>query len=84
MSNWAGITLGAVVIIVSFTLDYPHILRGGMPRPFHWSVFLLGEALGVLSYAAAVTRKRGNQRPHLSHCEPAPTQDIFHLKSSRR
>jgi len=68
--NWAGITLGALVIIVSFTLDYPHIMRGGMPGPFHWSIFLAGEALGVLSYAAA-TLKRGYDRPHLSYCEPA-------------
>jgi uncharacterized membrane protein YidH (DUF202 family) len=81
--HWIGITLGAVVIIVSFTLDYSNIMRGGMPRPFHWSVFLLGNALGVFSYAAA-TRKRGYQSPHLSHCEPAPPRDIFHLKSSRR
>jgi hypothetical protein len=68
--NWIGITLGAIVIIVSFTLDYAHILRGGMPRPFHWSIFLAGEALGVGSYAAA-TLKRVYQRPHLSYCEPA-------------
>ena len=68
--NWTGITLGALVIIVSFTLDYPNILRGGMPRPFHWSIFLAGEALGVLSYGAA-TLKRGYDRPHLSYCEPA-------------
>jgi len=82
--NWIGITLGAVVIIVSFTLDYPHILLGGMPRPFPWSIFVAGEALGVLSYAAATTRKSGHNRPHVSHCEPAQPRAIFHLKSARR
>jgi hypothetical protein len=81
--NWAGITLGAIVIIVSFTLDYPNIMQGNMPRPFPWSVFLLGELLGVLSYAAA-TPKRGDPRPHLSSCEPSAPRDIFHLKQSRR
>jgi hypothetical protein len=78
--NWAGITLGAIVIIVSFTLDYPNIIRGGMPQPFHWGVFALGETVGVLSYALAATPKRACDSPHVSGCEPAPAQDIFHVE----
>jgi hypothetical protein len=69
--NWIGIILGGVILIVSFTLDYANVMRGAMPRPFHWSVFLLGLALGVLSYAAAAGRNRGYQRPHHAHQEPA-------------
>jgi hypothetical protein len=46
--HWAGILLGAAVIVLSFTLD-----AGGMPRPFHWAVFGAGEILGVSSYASA-------------------------------
>jgi hypothetical protein len=49
--QWAGITLGAAVIILSFTLDYRNILRGGMPNPFRWDVFALGEAVGLVSVA---------------------------------
>jgi hypothetical protein len=56
--NWTGIALGAAVIILSFTLDYANIMRGGMPQPFRWSVFLAGEALGLLSYAAAAMPQR--------------------------
>jgi hypothetical protein len=82
--HWTGITLGAVVIIASFTLDYANVLRGSMPRPFAWSVFLLGEILGVLSYTAAATPKRGQQRPHLCSCEPPAPDDIFQVKQSRR
>lgn len=51
--HWAGIAAGALVIIVSFTLDYRHVMAGGMPHPFHWLVFGLGEAMGVGSYWAA-------------------------------
>jgi hypothetical protein len=69
--HWIGLSLGALVIIISFTLDYTHIMRGGMPHPFHWGVFFAGEALGLASYAAAATPKRGYRSPHLSHCEPA-------------
>jgi hypothetical protein len=49
--NIAGVLLGALVIIVSFTLDYRNLLTGGMPHPFNWGVFGLGLGIGVASYA---------------------------------
>ncbi len=63
--HWAGIVLGAAVLIVSFTLDYRNIVSGGMPRPFHWGVFTLGLAIGSGSYAhaAARTRVRASETP---------------------
>jgi hypothetical protein len=48
--NAAGVLLGAVVIVVSFTLDYRNIMAGGLPHPFHWGVFGLGLAIGAVSY----------------------------------
>jgi hypothetical protein len=51
--NMAGVLLGALVIIVSFTLDYRNIMAAGMPTPFHWSVFALGVTIGAVSYARA-------------------------------
>src|SRR5262245_7395773 len=52
--HWFGIALGALVIVISFTLDYRNILAGGAPRPFNWTVFSLGLTIGVLSYARGV------------------------------
>lgn len=49
--NIAGVLFGALVIVLSFILDYNNILAGGMPHPFHWSVFGLGMGIGVVSYA---------------------------------
>ncbi len=49
--NVAGVLLGALVIILSFILDYRNILAGGMPHPFNWGVFGLGMGIGVASYA---------------------------------
>ncbi|HWE51303.1 MAG TPA: hypothetical protein VG273_16040 [Bryobacteraceae bacterium] len=46
----AGVLAGALVIIVSFTLDYRNLLAGGMPHPFNWGVFGLGLGIGVASY----------------------------------
>ena len=53
VGNAMGVVLGALVIVVSFTLDYGNILAGGMPQPFHWSVFGLGLGIGALSYGLA-------------------------------
>lgn len=56
--QWGGIVLGAVILIVSFTLDYRNVLAGAMPRPFHWGVFSVGLAIGAGSYAHAAMKKR--------------------------
>ena len=52
----AGILAGALVIIVSFILDYRNIMAGGMPNRFNWPVFWAGMAIGALSYAHAALR----------------------------
>jgi len=59
--HWAGIILGAAILIVSFTLDYRNLLAGGTPHPFAWGTFSLGLATGVLSYAHAAA----TSRPHV-------------------
>ena len=52
-AHWSGIIAAAVVIIVSFAMDYRNLLAGGMPNPFNWPVFLGGLLLGTGSYAWA-------------------------------
>jgi hypothetical protein len=52
LRNIVGVVMGALVIVLSFTLDYRNIMAGGMPHPFHWGVFGLGLGIGVLSYGA--------------------------------
>jgi hypothetical protein len=54
--NWVCLVTGAVVIIISFTLDSPNVRAGGMPRPFAWPVFAVGIAIGLLGYAEAALR----------------------------
>jgi hypothetical protein len=53
-AQWAGIMVGAVVIVISFVLDYRNLVAGGMPHPFNWSVFSAGLLIGGGSYASAV------------------------------
>ncbi len=54
--NILGVVMGALVIILAFTLDYRNITSGGMPHPFHWGVFGLGLAIGAVSYVSAGKR----------------------------
>lgn len=56
--HWAGILMGALILIVSFTLDYRNILAGGMPRRFAWGVFGIGLGLGIGSYIGAARHSR--------------------------
>ena len=59
LRHWSGIAFGALVIVVSFTMDWRNIMAGGMPRPFHWPLFGAGLAIGLASYAAAANPRRG-------------------------
>ena len=58
LAHWAGIAFGAAVIILSFTLDYRNLMAGGVPRPFPWPVFAIGEGIGLASYALFVVQSR--------------------------
>jgi hypothetical protein len=62
--EWAGIVAGAVILIISFTLDYRNLLTGGTPHPFAWGTFSLGLAVGALSYVhAAATSGQREETP---------------------
>jgi hypothetical protein len=60
-AHWCGILAGAFVIIVSFAMDYQHVMAGGAPHDFHWNVFLTGIGLGIGSYVWAA---RQSSRTH--------------------
>jgi hypothetical protein len=53
---WAALCAGAIVIIVSFCLDWRNISAGGHPRPFAWPVFLAGLALGIAGFLVGLFR----------------------------
>jgi hypothetical protein len=57
-AHWSGIVAGAVVIVISFAMDYGNLMAGGMPRAFNWTVFLAGMAIGVGSYIGAALTSR--------------------------
>ena len=48
--HWLGAFAGAVFILAAFTWDYRNVMAGGMPKPFHWSLFATGEVLWVVAF----------------------------------
>jgi hypothetical protein len=47
--HWLGACAGALFILAAFTWDYRNVMAGGMPNPFHWPLFALGEMLWVIT-----------------------------------
>ena len=49
-------TLGGVVVIFSFTLNYRAILHGSVPTTFDWPIYVIGIALAVVGVAPLCRR----------------------------
>ena len=60
--HWSTIVVGGLVIIVAFCWDYRQVMAGGMPKPFPWSIFLVGEAVGLAGFFRAIINSSHNGR----------------------
>lgn len=48
-----GILAGSAILLVAFMWDWRNVLDGAIPRDFPWTIFALGEGLGIASLVAA-------------------------------
>lgn len=55
--DWAAIVLGGLTVIVAFCWDWRHTAAGGWPHPFHWPLFVLGEAIGAAGFLHALLKR---------------------------
>jgi hypothetical protein len=58
-AQWSGIMAAAVIIVISFAMDYRNIMAGGIPHQFNWWVFATGLGVGTLSYVGAARGRPG-------------------------
>ena len=65
--EWVAILTGGVIIVIAFTLDYQNTTAGGMPNPFNWLVFILGELIGLAGFFAAAL-SRGTREFQRQRC----------------
>jgi len=52
--HWLAMIAGGLVVILSFLWDFRNTMAGGLPNPFNWPLFLVGEALGLIGFLAAL------------------------------
>jgi hypothetical protein len=51
--HWTGVLAGAAVIVIAFVWDFRNTSAGGLPNPFNWPLFLVGEAIGLGAFLIA-------------------------------
>ncbi len=56
--EWALISAGGLVVILSFCLDAENVLNGGMPRHFSWCLFALGLSTSLVTFGRVVYRNK--------------------------
>ena len=56
--HWLCACAGTVFVLAAFTWDYRNVMAGGMPGPFHWPVFALGEVVWVAALVYCLGRTR--------------------------
>ena len=56
-AHWMAIISGGALIVVAFCWDFRHIMAGGMPNPFNWPLFAVGEALGMTAFVHGAGQK---------------------------
>jgi len=64
LAHWAGLLAGAAVMILAFVWDFRNTVAGGLPNPFNWPLFLVGEAIAFSAFLAAlrIPEYRGSQK----------------------
>lgn len=55
--DWALLTGGGLIVIISFCWDYDNIISGGYPNPFHWPLFFVGFAVTAAAFLAILWRQ---------------------------
>ncbi len=91
--DWASIFVGGLTVIVAFCWDWRHTAGGGLPRPFAWPLFAMGEAIGAAGFLHGLCQpgfllapELGDQPPD-ARCttgNPASTMEVSrHLTEKR-
>jgi hypothetical protein len=60
-ARWVLIVVGGVIVFGAFIADFRNTSSGGNPNAFHWTIFLIGEAMGIVAFGDAV-RKSNHRR----------------------
>jgi peptidoglycan/LPS O-acetylase OafA/YrhL len=60
---WILALTGALLVLPSFVLDFPLVLRQAEPPPFRWGLFGAGVSLGLVALVLAVRKRSEPESP---------------------
>lgn len=55
--HWAALAAAGAILLATFVWDWRNTTAGGMPNPFAWGMFAIGEALGIGALADSLRIK---------------------------
>ncbi len=53
-ARWFFILVGGAITFLAFIADFRNTSGGGAPNPFHWGIFLIGEAVALAAFLSAL------------------------------
>jgi hypothetical protein len=51
--EWAVVCAGGAILVVAFCWDWRNVASGGLPNPFPWPLFLVGETIALSGFLHA-------------------------------
>src|SRR5260370_16656128 len=79
--HWLAMIAGGLLVILSFVWDFRNTMAGGLPNPFNWPLFLVGEALGVIGFLAALLNPGTLESRKPRRTFSLPRSRLSHLNS---
>jgi hypothetical protein len=60
--EWMTMIAGGLIVILSFVWDFRNTMAGGMPNPFNWPLFFVGELIALTGFLLGVRRHVSGER----------------------
>jgi hypothetical protein len=51
--HWTALVVGGLILVASFCWDARNVAVGGIPAPYPWALFLVGEGVAVAGFLHA-------------------------------
>ena len=59
--EWIAMIAGGLIVILSFVWDFRNTMAGGLPNPFNWPLFSVGETIALAAFLSAGWRRANRE-----------------------
>jgi hypothetical protein len=81
--EWLAIVAGGLILVASFCWDWQNIDAGGLPNPFPWPLFSVGEILGLGGFVHAWRTVRSDVAGPRPDSRKHGKNEQFHAETQR-